>query len=187
MTRNGFCYYGQISRLNKLSRTEVFARPKAGKCSVLIAFKFLASFSENILVCTLKSHLNRVCVILADVSALDISSGTATNSINANYFPTSDWIGEIRPRSRYPYTFPYFLYPPNHKTLALATSHELYAQYNPNGTKMHFSRISNHSMHKFPQHFDNVSEFNVSRSDAHGERAQTPKQMRLEFIQIGEE
>lgn len=144
--------------------------------------------------CTkLKSHLKWVCVILADVSALDISSGTSTNSINANYFPTSDWIGEIRPRSRYPYNFPYFLYPSNHKIPLALASHRpdtydlLNAQYNPDGTKMHFNRISNHTMHKFPQH--DVSELNVSNrsDDAHEGRSQTPKEMRREFIEIGEE
>lgn len=68
------------------------------------------------------------------------------------------------------------------------TPFDLYAQYNPNGTKMHFNRISNHTMHKFPQHFDNVSEFNVSnRSDAHEGLSQTQTEMRREFIEIGEE
>lgn len=68
------------------------------------------------------------------------------------------------------------------------SSYDLNAQYNPDGTKMHFNRISNHTMHKFPQHFDNVSEFNVSnRSDAHEGQSQTQKEMRQEFIEIGEE
>lgn len=43
-------------------------------------------------------------------------------------------------------------------------------------------------MHKFPQHFDNGSDFNVNnRSDAHEGRSKTPKEMRREFIEIGEE
>lgn len=137
-----------------------------------------------------------LCVIFADVlpTALDISSGTSTNSINANFYPSSDWIGEIRPRSRYPYTFPYFLYPPSHKIpLALAshrpdTTYDLYAQYNPNGTKMHFNGHYNHTMHKFPQHFENVSDFDVNnRSDAHEGRSQTQKEMRREFKDIGKD
>lgn len=171
-------------------------------CEILISFCYhyfkFGSFrwKKGKYFCTiLKSHFKRVCVILADVSALDISSGTSTNSINANYFPTSDWIGEIRPRSRYPYTFPYFLFPSSNKlSMGFAShrpdsaSYDLYAQYNPNGTKMHFNRISNDTMHKFPQHFDNVSDLNVSnRSDAQAERAQTHKEMRREFIEMGEE
>lgn len=55
-------------------------------------------------------------------TALDHSSGTATNSINSNYFPNPEWIDEPRPASRYPYTYPYFLFPPSHKIpLALAS------------------------------------------------------------------
>ena len=54
-------------------------------------------------------------------TAHDISSGTSTNSVNSNYFPTSDYIGEIRPASRYPYTFPYFLYPSRKIPIALAS------------------------------------------------------------------
>lgn len=107
----------------------------------------------------LKSHLKWVYVIFADIlpTALDISSGTSTNSINANYFPTNTWIGEIRDRSRYPYSFPYFLFPPKHKNpIVLASqrseiisAHEVYAQTYDNGTLlMH----KNHSMHKFPKH-----------------------------------
>lgn len=135
---------------------------------------------------------NEFRVILADVSALDISSGTATNSVNANYFPPSDWIGEIRPRSRYPYTFPYFLYPPNHRIpLAFAshhpdTSHDAFnAQHHPDGTKTHFDRIYNHTMHKFLRH--NVSDLNTS--DPPGGRVipQTPAELRREFTGIGEE
>lgn len=135
-----------------------------------------------------------LCVIFADVlpTALDISSGTSTNSINANYFPPSDWIGEIRPRSRYPYTFPYFLYPPSHRIpLALAslrpdTTYDLFAQYNPNGTKMHFNGNYNHTMHKLSQH--NVSDFNVNKkSDAQEGRSQSPIEMRREFKNIGKQ
>lgn len=66
------------------------------------------------------------------------------------------------------------------------TTYDLYAQYNPNGTKMHFNRISNHTMHKFPQHVDNVSDV-INRSDAHEGQSQTPKEMRREFVEIGEE
>jgi hypothetical protein len=55
--------------------------------------------------------------------AHDPTSGTSTNSVNAHYFPTSDFIGEIRPASRYPYTFPYFLYPPSRKIPLTLASH----------------------------------------------------------------
>lgn len=135
-----------------------------------------------------------LCVVFADVlpTALDISPGTSTNSINDNYFSSSDWIGEIRPRSRYPYNFPYFLYPPSRKIpLALAshrpdTAFDFYAQYNPNGTKMHFDGNYSHTLHNLPQHFENVSDLNVNnRSDAHVGHSQTQKEMRREFKEIG--
>lgn len=43
-------------------------------------------------------------------------------------------------------------------------------------------------MHKFPQHFENVSEFNVNdRSDAHEGRSQTQSEMRREFKNIGKD
>jgi hypothetical protein len=134
-----------------------------------------------------------LCVVFADIlpTALDISPGTSTNSINDNYFSSSDWIGEIRPRSRYPYTFPYFLYPPSRKIALALASHrpdtifDFYAQYNPNGTKMHFDGNYSHTMHNLPQHFENVSDFNVNRSDAHVGRSQTPQEMRREFKEIG--
>lgn len=51
---------------------------------------------------------------------------------------------------------------------------------------MHDNRISNNTMHKFPQHFDNVSVV-INRSDAHEGQSQTQMEMRREFIEIGEE
>lgn len=67
-------------------------------------------------------------------------------------------------------------------------SFDLNAQYNPNGTRMHHNRISDHTMHKFSQHLENVSKYNVSnRSDAPERRSQTQKEMRQEFNEIGEE
>jgi ribosomal protein L9 len=62
----------------------------------------------------------------------------------------------------------------------------MYAQYNPNGTKMHFNGNYDHTMHKFPQHFENVSDFNVNnRSEPHQGNSQTHKEMRKEFKDIG--
>ncbi|XP_070507904.1 uncharacterized protein [Chironomus tepperi] len=63
------------------------------------------------------------CVDVLLPTAHDIASGTSTNSVNSNYFPTSDYIGEIRPASRYPYTFPYFLYPSSRKIPIALASH----------------------------------------------------------------
>jgi len=152
-------------------------------------------------------------LVFTDVlpSALDIfsSSGTATNSVNSNYFPTSDWIGEIRPASRYPYTYPYFLFPPTHKIpLALAshrpaTSIDSYAQFHANRTTTnsttaadateHFNRIYNNSpMHKFQQHFsssnhnNNVSNVIVEHTADAGRMHQKHNEMRRQFAQIGE-
>lgn len=89
-------------------------------------------------------------------SALDLISGTATNSVNANYFPTSaDFIGEIRDPSRYPYTYPYFLYPPSHKIpLALASHRPAIDAQNYfliNRTEQHFSH--RHSNANSTNHF----------------------------------
>ena len=162
---------------------------------IILSFRFCPLFSVRKMFSLHQIKITfkmSLCVVFADVlpTALDISPGTSTNSINDNYFSSSDWIGEIRPRSRYPYTFPYFLYPPTSKIPMTLASHrpdtiDYYAQYNPNGTKMHFDGNYSHTLHNLPQHFENVSDFNVNRSDAHAGRPQTPKEMRREFNDIG--
>lgn len=118
----------------------------------------------------------------------------------------SEWIGEIRPRSRYPYSFPYFLFPPKHKNpIVLAsqrseiiTAHEVYApspsldsfdHFNDTTTQlMHHSRNShyNHSMHKFSKHNENVNgmmNVGIGTDGTYNSHAQ--KIMRKEFHNFG--
>ena len=68
--------------------------------------------------------LNTIYCIFSDVlpSALDTSSGTATNSISPHYFPSENF-NDSNSERQFPYTYPYFLFPPSHKIhkiLALA-------------------------------------------------------------------
>lgn len=83
---------------------------------------------------------------------LDESSGTATNSV----YPLipSDFI-EDRPPKHYPYTFPYFLFPPSKNAMALASNgggpFEVYA-YNISSHYAEFEEMSTGTGHHLHHH-----------------------------------
>lgn len=128
-----------------------------------------------------KTHLR----VFADVlpTALEISSGTATNSVNANYFPPStEIIGEIRDPSRYPYKYPYFLYPPTHKIpLALASHRPAIDAQN----FFAFNRTSMHSSNKH-RHENATNLVNVNGTNNHIGWMHLQRELRKQFYDVGE-
>lgn len=114
-------------------------------------------------------------------TALDIYSGTATNSVNV-FPPSTEIIGEIRDASRYPYKYPYFLYPHTHKIpLALASHRPATDAQN----FLTFNRTSMHSSNKH-RHENATNLFNVNGTSNHIGWMHLQRELRKQFYDVGE-
>lgn len=138
----------------------------------------------KIINCTIFFVLNLTCLLLfPDIflpSALDLISGTATNSVNSNYFPTSaDFIGEIRDPSRYPYTYPYFLYPPSHKIPYALASHR------PAIDAQNYFLINRTEQHFNHRHSNASNVINITSTNHIG-WMHLQRELRKQFYDVGE-
>lgn len=95
-------------------------------------------------------------------SSLDETTGTATNSV----YPLFPSDLEERPPKKYPYTFPYFLYPPHKIPVALA-SHRPYEVYAYNISTHYADTFDELNSEHFLHHHPNKHLHHYSASEHH--------------------
>lgn len=108
-------------------------------------------------------------------SALDSSSGTATNSVNTNYFPSASDIEPVIPKKVFPYKYPYFLFPPSHKIpLALASHRPATSDSYYSPATIYSYDNNNHNNYNISSPYDmddalntNLKHFNRKNSSLH--------------------